>query len=152
MSAIQNPYRNVDQLGPQPDDSVVDKVKDNENIYIEEAGLNAYNFVNLGNELNAFQDVQNVHRSAFPPNRTNEFNIDTTNRYFPHIQPLFYKGVASNNALLNNPPKHNQNLDMESQRTYIKPFYTKNEEPGTLLPIEVGKYSTKLPLGPVYLY
>ena len=83
------------------------------------------------------------------PNRTNEFNIDTSNKYYPHIQPLFYKGVAQNYSLLKNPPAHNQNLDMTSQRTYIKPYYSTREVYGGVLPIEAQK--TILPLGPVYV-
>jgi hypothetical protein len=38
---------------------------------------------------------------------------------------------------------------MSSQRTYIKPFYTTNEQYGTVLPIEVN--NSTLPLGPVYV-
>ena len=38
---IQNPYNNVgNYLPPQPFGSVVDKVKNNENVLIKEAGLN----------------------------------------------------------------------------------------------------------------
>ena len=90
-----------------------------------------------------------MQRAAFPINRTNEFNTDTSNKYFPHIQPLFYKGVAQNYSLLNNPADHNQNLDMSSQRTYIKPYYTKKEQFGNVLRIEVN--NSILPLGPIYI-
>ena len=38
---------------------------------------------------------------------------------------------------------------MSSQRTYIKPFYTANEQYGSVLPIEVN--NSILPLGPVYV-
>ena len=94
MSSIRNPYNNIGSvLPPQPFGSVVDEVKNNENVLIETAGLNSYNFLDVGQELNAWKHLQQVQRAAFPPNRTNEFNTDTTNKYFPHIQPLFYKGV-----------------------------------------------------------
>jgi hypothetical protein len=63
--------------------------------------------------------------------------------------PLYYQGAASNSRLLNNPPDHNQNLDMASQRTYIKPFYTTKEQFGSVLPIEVN--NSILPLGPIYI-
>jgi hypothetical protein len=99
--------------------------------------------------INAWKDVQRVQRVAFPINRTNELNTDTSNKYFPHIQPLFYRGVAQNYNLLNNPPEQNQNLDMASQRTYIKPFYTTKEQFGSVLPIEVN--NSILPLGPIYI-
>jgi len=147
---ISNPYNNIGSvLPPQPFGSVVDEVKNNENVLIETAGLNSYNFLDVGQELNAWKHLQQVQRAAFPPNRTNEFNTDTTNKYFPHIQPLFYKGVAQNYSLLNNPPDHNQNLDMASQRTYIKPFYTTKEQFGSVLPIEVN--NSILPFGPIYI-
>ena len=150
MSAIQNPFNNVgSSLPPQPFGSVVDQVKNNENVLIETAGLNPYNFQDVGNELNAWNDVQKVQNSAFPPNRTNEFNIDTSNKFYPRITPLFAQGDAQNSSLLNNPPDRILNLDMSSQRTYIKPFYTANEQYGSVLPIEVN--NTILPLGPVYV-
>jgi hypothetical protein len=150
MSSIKNPYNNIGSfLPPQPFGSVVDEVKNNENSLIETAGLNQYNFLDVGQELNAWKHLQQIQRSAFPPNRTNEFNTDTTNKYFPHIQPLFYKGVAQNYSLLNNPPDHNQNLDMASQRTYIKPFYTTKEQFGSVLPIEMN--NSILPFGPIYI-
>ena len=143
MSCIRNPYNNVGNvLPPQPFGSVVDHVKNNENSLIETAGL-------IGQELNAWKHLQQVQRAAFPPNRTNEFNTDTTNKYYPHIQPLFYKGVAQNYSLLNNPPDHNLNLDMSSQRTYIKPFYTTKEQFGSAVPIEAN--NSILPLGPIYV-
>ena len=63
--------------------------------------------------------------------------------------PLYYQGAASNSRLLNNPPDHNQNLDMASQRTYIKPYFTTKEVFGTKLPIEEEK--TQLQLGLVYI-
>ena len=144
MSSIRNPYNNVGQYPPEPFGSVVDKPS-----LIETAGLNTYNFLDVGQELSAWNDVQRVQRAAFPVNRTNEFNTDTSNKYFPHIQPLFYRGVAQNYNLLNNSPEQNQNLDMASQRTYIKPFYTTKEQFGSVLPIEVN--NSILPLGPIYI-
>ena len=144
MSNIRNPYNNVGQYPPEPFGSVVDKPS-----LTETAGLNTYNFLDVGQELSAWNDVQRVQRAAFPVNRTNEFNTDTSNKYFPHIQPLFYRGVAQNYNLLNNPPEQNQNLDMASQRTYIKPFYTTKEQFGSVLPIEVN--NSILPLGPIYI-
>jgi hypothetical protein len=144
MSNIRNPYNNVGAYPPEPFGSVVDKPS-----LIETAGLNTYNFLDFGQELNAWNDVQKVQRASFPINRTNEFNTDTSNKYFPHIQPLFYKGVAQNYSLLNNPADHNQNLDMTSQRTYIKPYYTTKEQFGNVLPIEVN--NSILPLGPIYI-
>ena len=142
--SIRNPYNNVGDYPPEPFGSVVDTPS-----LTETAGLNTYNFKDVGQELNAWQDVQRAHSRAFPPNRTNEFNIDTSNKYYPHIQPLFYKGVAQNYSLLKNPPTHNQNLDMTSQRTYIKPYYTPKEQFGSVLPIEAN--NTILPLGPIYI-
>ena len=144
MSNIRNPYNNVGQYPPEPFGSVVDTPS-----LTETAGLNTYNFLDVGQELSAWNDVQRVQRAAFPINRTNEFNTDTSNKYFPHIQPLFYKGVAQNYNLLNNPPEQNQNLDMASQRTYIKPFYKTKEQFGSVLPIEVN--NSILPLGPIYI-
>ena len=150
MTTLRNPYNNVgSSLPPQPFGSVVDQVKNNENVLIETAGLNQYNFLDVGQELDAWKDVQKVQRAAFPQNRTNEFNVDTTNQFYPHIMPLYYQGAASNSRLLNNPADHNQNLDMTSQRTYIKPFYTTKEQFGSVLPIEVN--NSVLPLGPVYV-
>ena len=144
MTSFRNPYNNVGAYPPQPFGSVVDKPT-----LIETAGLNPYNFLDIGQELNAWKDVQRVQNTAFPPNWTNEFNIDTSNKYFPHIHPLFYKGVAQNYSLLNNPPTRNRNLDMASQRTYIKPYYTPKEQFGSVLPIEAN--NTILPLGPIYI-
>ncbi len=72
-----------------------------------------------------------------------EFNIDTSNKYFPRIQPLFYQGDAQNYSILNNPADRNQNFDMKSQKTYIKPFYTTKEQFGNVLPIEVNQYILK---------
>jgi len=147
---IQNPYNNVGiYLPPQPFGSVVDKVKNNENILIEEAGLNQYNFLDVGQELNAWNNLQRVQNSAFPPNRTKEFNIDTSNKSYPSLTPLYYNGDAANNSLLNNPPDHNQNSDMTSQKTYIKPFYSINEQFSSVLPIEIN--NSILPLGPIYI-
>ena len=103
-------------------------------------------FEDVGQELDAWKDVQKVQRA---PNRTNDFNKDVTNQYFPHVMPLYYQGAASNSRLLNNPADHNQNLDMTSQRTYIKPFYTVKEQFGSVLPINVN--NSTLPLGPVYV-
>ena len=150
MSILRNPYNNVGNvLPPQPFGSVVDHVKNNENVLTETAGLTAYNVLDVGQELNAWNDVQKVQRAAFPINRTNEFNKDTTNQFFPHLMPLYYQGAASNSRLLNNPADHNQNIDMSSQRTYIKPFYTAKEQFGSVLPIEVN--NSILPLGPIYV-
>ena len=147
MTTLRNPYNNVGNvLPPQPFGSVVDQVKNNENVLIETAGLNQYNFLDVGQELDAWKDVQKVQRAAFPPN---EFNEDTTNQFYPHIMPLYYQGAASNSRLLNNLADHNQNFDMSSQRTYIKPFYTTKEQFGSVLPIEVN--NSILPLGPVYV-
>ena len=89
MSILRNPYNNVGEYPPEPFGSVVDKPS-----LIETAGLNPYNFQDFGQELSAYNDVQKVQRAAFPINRTNEFNIDTSNKYFPRIQALFYKGDA----------------------------------------------------------
>jgi hypothetical protein len=38
---------------------------------------------------------------------------------------------------------------MTSQKTYIKPFYTTQEQFGNVLPIEVN--NSILPLGPIYI-
>ncbi len=150
MSILRNPYNNVgNYLPPQPFGSVVDQVKNNENVLIETAGLNSYNFQDVGQELNAWNRLQQIQNTAAPPNRTNEFNIDTSNKVYPHLMPLYYQGDAQNSRLFNNPADRNQNLDMTSQRTYIKPFYTVNERYGTVLPIEVN--NSMLPLGPVYV-
>ena len=150
MSILRNPYNNVgNYLPPQPFGSVVDQVKNNENVLIETAGLNSYNFQDVGQELNAWNRLQQIQNTATPPNRTNEFNIDTSNKFYPSLTPLYYQGDAQNSSLLNNPADRNQNLDMTSQRTYIKPFYTTNEQYGSVLPIEVN--NSTLPLGPVYV-
>ncbi len=70
MSSIRNPYNNVGNvLPPQPFGSVVDQVKNNENALIETAGLNTYSFLDVGQELNAWNDIQKVQRAAFPINR-----------------------------------------------------------------------------------
>ena len=63
--------------------------------------------------------------------------------------PLYYQGGASYSRLLNHPADHNQNLDMSSQGTYIKPFYTVKEQFGSVLPIKVD--NSTLPLGSVYV-
>ena len=55
----------------------------------------------------------------------------------------------SNNSLLNNPPDHNQNLDLSSQLTCIQPFYSTNEPFRYDLTIEV--HNSILPLGPIYI-
>ena len=150
MSNIQNPFNNVgNSLPPQPFGSVVGQVKNNENVLIETAGLDPYTFVDVGQELNVWNRSQQVQNSAVPPNRTNEFNIDTSNKFYPRLTPLFFQGDAQNTSLLNNPADRIQNLDLSSQRTYIKPFYTTNEQYGTVLPIEVN--NSMLPLGPVYV-
>ena len=58
MTTLRNPYNNVGNvLPPQPFGSVVDQVKNNENVLIETAGLNAYNFVDIGQELNAWNQL-----------------------------------------------------------------------------------------------
>ena len=144
MTSFRNPYNNVGAYPPQPFGSVVDKPT-----LIETAGLNPYNFLDVGQELNAWTDVQRVQRAAFPPNRTNEFNVDVTNKYFPKIQPLYNQGAASNYHMLNNPFSKTQNLELSSQRTYIKPYYSTREVYGGVLPIEAQK--SILPLGPVYV-
>jgi hypothetical protein len=150
MSNIQNPFNNVgNSLPPQPFGSVVNQLKNNENVLIETAGLDAYTFLDVGQELNAWNRLQQVQNSAVPPNRTNEFNIDTSNKFYPRLTPLFFQGDAQNTSLLNNPADRIQNLDLSSQRTYIKPFYTTNEQFGSVLPIEVN--NSMLPLGPVYV-
>ena len=93
MSSIQNPFNNVGSfLPPQPFGSVVDQVKNNENVLIETAGLNAYNFQDVGQELNAWNRLQQIQNTATPPNRTNEFNIDTSNKFYPSLTPLYYQG------------------------------------------------------------
>jgi hypothetical protein len=51
--------------------------------------------------------------------------------------------------MLNNPFSKTQNLELSSQRTYIKPYYSTYEVYGNVLPIEVQK--SMLPLGPVYV-
>ena len=140
---IQNPYNNVGDYPPEPFGSVVDKPT-----LTETAGLTVFNFVDFGNELNSFNDVQKIQRAAFPPNRTNEFNVDVTNQFYPHIQPLYNLGNASNYHMLNNPYKSG-NVDLSSQRTYIKPYYSTREVYGNVLPIEAQK--SILPLGPVYV-
>ena len=48
------------------------------------------------------------------------------------------------------PPRRSDGAaNRTSQRTYIKPFYTANEQYGSVLPIEVN--NSILPLGPVYV-
>jgi hypothetical protein len=97
MAILRNPYNNVgNDLSQQPFGSVIDQVKNNENELIENAGLNSFNFQDVGQELDAWKDVQKVQRAAFPPNRTNDFNKDVTNQYFSHVMPLYYQGAASN--------------------------------------------------------
>jgi hypothetical protein len=76
-------------------------------------------------------------------------DVDTSNKFYPRLTPLFFQGDAQNSSLLNNSADRIQNLDMSSQRTYIKPFYTANEQYGSVLPIEVN--NSTLPLGPVYV-
>ena len=97
--SIRNPYNSVGDYPPEPFGSVVDKPS-----LIETAGLDVFNFVDFGNELNSFKDVQNIQRNAFPPNRTNDFNRDVTFQY-PKLQPLYNLGNASNYHTLNNPFK-----------------------------------------------
>ena len=59
MSSIRNPYNNIGSvLPPQPFGSVVDEVKNNENVLIETAGLNSYKFLDVGQELNAWKHLQ----------------------------------------------------------------------------------------------
>ena len=149
MSILRNPYNNVgNDLPPQPFGSVVDQVKNNENVLIETAGLNAYNFQDVGQELDAWKDVQKVQRAAFPPNRTNELNIDTSNK-LPSLTPLFSQGDAQNFRSLNNPPDKNLNIDMASQNTYIKPALNAVEGFTSVLPIELN--NSRLALGPIYM-
>ena len=82
MSILRNPYNNVGNvLPPQPFGSVVDNLKNNENVLIETAGLNTYNFLDVGQELNAWNHLQQVQNTAAPPNRTKKFNIDTSNNF-----------------------------------------------------------------------
>ncbi len=46
MSNIQNPFNNVgNSLPPKPFGSVVNQLKNNENVLIETAGLDAYTFL-----------------------------------------------------------------------------------------------------------
>ena len=95
---IQNPYNNVGIYFPtQPFGSVNDEVKNNENVLIEEAGLNQYNFLDIGQELNAWNNLQGIQNSALPPNRRKEFNIDTSNKLYPSLTPLYYNGDAAKN-------------------------------------------------------
>ena len=54
--SIRNPYNNVGDYPPEPFGSVVDKPS-----LIETAGLNPYNFQDVGKELNAWNHVQRVH-------------------------------------------------------------------------------------------
>jgi hypothetical protein len=118
MAIIRNPYSNFGfVLTPRPFGSVNDIVLNNENILIETAGLDPYTFVDFGQELN---DIQKVHQRTFSPSRTNEFNIDTSNK-LPSLTPLFSRGDAQNFSMLNNPPNKILNLGMASQNTYIKP-------------------------------
>ena len=142
MASISNPYNNVGDYPPEPFGSVVDKP-----LLTETSGLTVFNFVDLGNELNSFNHVQKIQRGAYPPNRTNDFNKDVTFQY-PKMQPLYNLGNASNYHALNN-PFESQNLELSSQRTYIKPYFTVKEQFGTQLPIEAEK--TQLQLGPVYI-
>ena len=117
MANIRNPYNNVGfVLPPQPFGSVNDKILNNENILIETAGLDPYTFADFGQELNAFNDIQKVHQRTFPPNRTNEFNIDTSNK-LPSLTPLFSQGDAQNFRSLNNPPDKNLNIDWQLNGT-----------------------------------
>jgi hypothetical protein len=149
MSSIRNPYNNVGfVLPPQPFGSVVGKVLNNENILIETAGLDPYNFADFGQELKAFNDIQKVHQRTFPPNRTNEFNIDTSNK-LPSLTPLFSQGDAQNFRSLNNPPAHNLNPDLASQNTYIKPAQNAIEGFTSVLPIELN--NSRLSLGPIFM-
>ncbi len=106
-------------LPPQPFCSVVDHIKNDENALIETAGLNQYNFLDAGQELNAWNHLQQIQRNAVPLNRTNEFNKDTTNHFYPHLMPFYYQGAASHSRLLNDPADHNQNLDMSSQTFFV---------------------------------
>jgi hypothetical protein len=72
--SLQNPYNNVGEIPPEPFGLVVDAPS-----LTETAGLDVYNFLDFGNELNAFNDIQKVHSKAFPLNGTNDMNIDTSN-------------------------------------------------------------------------
>ena len=149
MANIRNPYNNVGfVLPPQPFGSVNDKILNNVNILIETAGLDPYTFADFGQELNAFNDIQKVHQRSFPPNRTNELNIDTSNK-LPSLTPLFSQGDAQNFRSLNNPPDKNLNIDMASQNTYIKPALNAVEGFTSVLPIELN--NSRLALGPIFM-
>jgi hypothetical protein len=74
MSSIRNPYNIVGEYPPEPYGSIVDKPS-----LTETAGLNTYNILDVGQELNSWNHLQQIQRAAFPINRTKEFNKDTTN-------------------------------------------------------------------------
>jgi hypothetical protein len=59
MTSFRNPYNNVGAYPSQPFGSVVDKPT-----LIETAGLNPYNFLDVGQELNAWTDIQRVQRAT----------------------------------------------------------------------------------------
>ncbi len=66
MSNMQNPFNNVgNSLPPQPFGSVVDQLKNNENVLIETAGLDAYTFLDVGQQLNAWNRLHQVQNSAY---------------------------------------------------------------------------------------
>ncbi len=91
--SLQNTYNNVGEYPSESFGSVVDDPS-----LTETAGLDVYNFLDFGNELNAFKDIQQEHSKAFPLNRTNDMNIDTSN-VLPCLTPLYYQGEAQNSNL-----------------------------------------------------
>ncbi len=66
MSNIRNPYYSVGEYPPEPFGSVVDQPS-----LAETAGLNTYKFLDVGQELSAYNDIHKVQRAAFPINRPN---------------------------------------------------------------------------------
>ena len=53
--------------------------------------------------------------------------------------PKHYQGEAQNNHMLNNPPDHNLNLDLASQKTYIKPSLNAVEGFDSVWSVEVNE-------------
>jgi hypothetical protein len=84
---------------------------------IETVGLDVYIFLDFGYELNAFNDILQVHSKTFPLNRTNETNNDTSNRH-PSITILYYKGEAQSHNFLRNPLDRNINIYVRSKNNY----------------------------------
>lgn len=138
---LQNPYSNVESYPAQPFQSVVDTP-----LLYETAGLNPYNFVNFGPKYNQHRETQKTHREAFPPNRLPEMSYDTTN-VLPYLTPLYYRGVAQNYNILNNPFPVNENYDLRSEKTNIQPYLNVTEEYPTVSPVMVGFHNSKLTLG-----